>query len=417
MSDIAIQVENLGKRYEIGQAKSGDLRESFGNWLNKFRKAQSFDSISTEKQFWALRDISFQIKKGEAVGIIGRNGAGKSTLLKILSRITDPTTGRFIINGRVSSLLEVGTGFHPELSGRENIFLNGTILGMKRREIKSKFDEIVEFSGVAKFIDTPVKHYSSGMKVRLAFSVAAHLEPEILIVDEVLAVGDAEFQKKCLGKMDEVSKSEGRTIMFVSHNMAAVQNLCNKTIMLSNGEVTFNGSVSEGVSNYLSQGISEQRKYKSLIEILDRKGSGNIRFTKVAICDVANKELEYITSGMDTYFHIFYEAKEVQHEVIFRLQVIDNAGIVVFTCNNFHSAKPIESVNGNGCIVCEIPNIPLFSGNYTISLQCLVGFDVADELENAVSLNVEDGDFFGTGKLPAVKSGVLVNHNWIEVKC
>ena len=253
MSDKAVRVENLGKCYQIGQAKSGDFRESFGSWLNKLR-GQSNEPKPKSKEFWALKDINFEIKKGEAVGIIGRNGAGKSTLLKILSRITEPTKGRFEINGRVSSLLEVGTGFHPELSGRENIYLNGTILGMKRREIKAKFDEIVAFSGVEKFIDTPVKRYSSGMYVRLAFSVAAHLEPEILIIDEVLAVGDFEFQKKCLGKMNEVSQNEGRTVLFVSHNMGAVQQLCSKAILLKDGYSDFVGETSSVISNYLAIG-------------------------------------------------------------------------------------------------------------------------------------------------------------------
>ena len=251
MSDIAVRVENLGKCYQIGRAKSGDLRESFGGWVDKLRGRSNGQVQEAEsKEFWALKDIDFEIKKGEAVGIIGRNGAGKSTLLKILSRITEPTKGRFEINGRVSSLLEVGTGFHPELSGRENIYLNGTILGMKRREIKAKFDEIVAFSGVEKFIDTPVKHYSSGMKVRLAFSVAAHLEPEILIIDEVLAVGDAEFQKKCLGKMDEVSKNEGRTVIFVSHNETALQSLCDVGLLLVEGEKKFEGAISKTLKNY-----------------------------------------------------------------------------------------------------------------------------------------------------------------------
>ena len=249
MSDIAVTVENLGKCYQIGQAKSGDFRQSFEGWMDKLR-GRNNGQVAESKEFWALKGINFEIKKGEAVGIIGRNGAGKSTLLKILSRITEPTRGRFEINGRVSSLLEVGTGFHPELSGRENIYLNGTILGMKRREIKAKFDEIVDFSGVEKFIDTPVKHYSSGMKVRLAFSVAAHLEPEILIIDEVLAVGDAEFQKKCLGKMDEVSKNEGRTVLFVSHDMNAIQQLCFQGILLNEGKVEKVGNSFEVVKYY-----------------------------------------------------------------------------------------------------------------------------------------------------------------------
>jgi len=252
MSEIVVRVENLGKRFFLGHQKSGDLRQTFGQTIKQLMKK----SASKKEEFWALKDLSFEIKRGEVVGVIGRNGAGKSTLLKVLSRITHPTTGRFEIEGRVSSLLEVGTGFHSELSGRENIFLNGTILGMRRAEIRGKFDEIVAFSGIENFIDTPVKHYSSGMKVRLAFSVAAHLEPEILIIDEVLAVGDAEFQKKCLGKMDEVSKKEGRTILFVSHNLAALEHLCSNGILLKDGRVKLNGSIREVVESYLQAEIS-----------------------------------------------------------------------------------------------------------------------------------------------------------------
>jgi len=261
MGDLAIKVEGLGKKYKIGRKRSGDLRESFGQFIKTFKPNKQLNDLpageagSTNqptKEFWALKDINFEVKQGEAVGIIGRNGAGKSTLLKILSRITKPTTGRFEVNGRVSSLLEVGTGFHMELSGRENIYLNGTILGMKRREIKSKFDEIVAFSGVERFIDTPVKHYSSGMKVRLAFSVAAHLEPEILIIDEVLTVGDAEFQKKCLGKMEDVT-GQGRTVLFVSHNMGAVKKLCTKGMILESGNMTlYSNSINKVVNQYLA---------------------------------------------------------------------------------------------------------------------------------------------------------------------
>lgn len=238
MSDIAIKVEGLGKKYRIGKSKSGDLRESFGNFWRRFKPNQQINKSTNQhaSEFWALKDVSFEIPTGEAVGIIGRNGAGKSTLLKIISRITEPTNGRVELNGRVSSLLEVGTGFHPELSGRENIYLNGTILGMKRKEVKTKFDEIVAFSGVEKFIDTAIKHYSSGMKVRLAFSVAAHLEMEIMLIDEVLAVGDIEFQKKCLGKMENVS-SEGRTVLFVSHQMDAIRKFCKRCFLIDQGKL------------------------------------------------------------------------------------------------------------------------------------------------------------------------------------
>src|SRR5690349_11409369 len=251
MNDCVIRVQDLGKRFVIGHQRSGYLRYSFADGVRRL-----FGRRETREEFWALRDLSFDISRGDVVGIIGRNGAGKSTLLKVLSRITRPTTGRFEIDGRVSSLLEVGTGFHMELTGRENIFLNGTILGMRRSEIRSRFDEIVSFSGVEEFLDTPVKHYSSGMRVRLAFSVAAHLEPEILIVDEVLAVGDAEFQKKCLGKMGEVSEKEGRTILFVSHNMAAVKHLCRTAMLLTAGGIAAYGNVDAVVNNYLDMAES-----------------------------------------------------------------------------------------------------------------------------------------------------------------
>ncbi len=249
MSDVAIKVADLWKQYRIGHNKSTSFRESINHWFTK----------SEEDYFWALKELDFEVKRGEAIGIIGKNGAGKSTLLKVLSKITYPTKGRVEINGRVSSLLEVGTGFHPELTGRQNVFLNGTILGMTKKEIASKFDEIVAFSGVEKFIDTAVKHYSSGMKVRLAFSVAAHLEPEILIIDEVLAVGDAEFQKKCLGKMEDVAGA-GRTVLFVSHNLSAVEGLCSHGVLLNQGKIESVGYTSEVIEKYLSRSLTEDLK-------------------------------------------------------------------------------------------------------------------------------------------------------------
>jgi lipopolysaccharide transport system ATP-binding protein len=257
MSDTVIRVEGLGKRYRIGAAREryvalrDVLARKAAGWRRRLlgRRGPAHPRYD---EFWALKDISFDVKQGECIGIIGRNGAGKTTLLKLLSRITDPTTGRFRIRGRVASLLSVGTGFHPELTGRENVYLNGAILGMTRREIDRKFDEIVAFAEIEKFLETPVKYYSSGMYMRLAFAVAAHLEPEILIVDEVLAVGDVEFQKKCLGKMDEVAKG-GRTVLFVSHNMAAVQQLCQRAILLRSGELVFYGNVRECVERYSDQ--------------------------------------------------------------------------------------------------------------------------------------------------------------------
>ncbi len=263
MAEPVIKVENLSKAYQIGQIGSGTLSRDIDRfWQTKilgkedpFLKIGETNDRSVKGEsdiVWSLKDINFEINKGEALGIIGKNGAGKSTLLKLLSRVTSPTTGEIKVKGRIASLLEVGTGFHPELSGRENIYLNGAILGMRKKEITRKLDEIIAFSGVERYIDTPVKRYSSGMYVRLAFAVAAHLESEILIVDEVLAVGDAEFQKKCLGKMGDISKGEGRTILFVSHNMNAIQNLCSKVIILNNGQINFNGNVDSGLKQYLN---------------------------------------------------------------------------------------------------------------------------------------------------------------------
>lgn len=253
-SDTVITVENLGKRYTIGHERPKDnLRDQITHTVSRWLRRGP--NLSRE-DFWALRDVNFEVRRGEVLGIIGRNGAGKSTLLKILSRITEPTTGRVRIRGRVASLLEVGTGFHPELTGRENIFLNGAILGMSRAEITRKFDEIVSFAEVEKFIDTPVKHYSSGMYVRLAFAVAAHLDPEILIIDEVLAVGDTQFQKKCLGKMQEVASGQGRTVLFVSHNTAAVQNLCSRGLLLEAGRQRFHGGADEALAHYIHSGAT-----------------------------------------------------------------------------------------------------------------------------------------------------------------
>ncbi len=298
MSDIAIRVENISKRYTIGNTSSGSLRETIAGLFSKSGSGHT-------EEFYALRDVSFEVKRGEAMGIIGKNGAGKSTLLKILSRITEPTSGRIEIDGRVSSLLEVGTGFHPELTGRENIFLNGTILGMSRAEVKRKFDEIVDFSGVEKFLDTPVKRYSSGMTVRLAFAVAAHLEPEILIIDEVLAVGDAEFQKKCLGKMEDVA-GEGRTVIFVSHNTGAVERLCSKGVLLQNGAMVSYGNIQDIISLY-SKG--QNLLPNNLQNRTDRLGEREVIFSNVEFFDSHHRSIQQIGSGKDLTVRLHYRSK------------------------------------------------------------------------------------------------------------
>jgi len=312
-----ISVENLGKKYTLRHQQRESytaLRDVLANGvvsigqrlLHPFRRT-SVDQQAQE-EFWALKDVSFEVKQGDRIGIIGRNGAGKSTLLKILSRITEPTTGRVKIKGRVASLLEVGTGFHPELTGRENIYLNGAILGMGRVEIKNKFDEIVDFAEIEKFLDTPVKRYSSGMYVRLAFAVAAHLEPEILVVDEVLAVGDAQFQKKCFGKMGEVAQ-EGRTVLFVSHNMAAVNQLCQTAILLAEGCLKSIGNVDIIISTYMKDTMSIAQNI-NLEQRTDRKGSQWLRFTDVLICDSQGNGIQQVLSGQTVMIRIYYKSKK-----------------------------------------------------------------------------------------------------------
>ncbi len=369
MSDTVIRVENLGKKYIIGQQEHYTaLRDVITNrakaLLNLFQKQKSKIQNSQE-EFWALKDVSFEIKQGDRVGIIGRNGAGKSTLLKILSRITEPTTGRIRIKGRVASLLEVGTGFHPELTGRENIYLNGAILGMSRAEIRKKFDEMVAFAEVEKFLDTPVKRYSSGMYVRLAFAVAAHLEPEILVVDEVLAVGDAQFQKKCLGKMEDVGK-EGRTVLFVSHNMQAISTLTNTCTFLHHGKVIKQGSTEVVINEYLSYGISLEQVY------VDSLPKDEPKIIKI----------EVITSALGNT-HVHGESFEIDFE-IYTPYCLKDAGLA-FQIFNFYEQPIVHfwlfdselelcRTKGFTRIKCRIPKFRLFMGKYTISVYLSTNF-------------------------------------------
>lgn len=345
MSDIAIKVENLGKLYRLGEIGTGTISHDLNRWWAKVRgKEDPFARVGETNDrtskgnsdyVWALKDLDFEIKQGEAVGIIGRNGAGKSTLLKILSKVTAPTSGKIKVNGRIASLLEVGTGFHPEMTGRENIYLNGAILGMTKAEIKRKFDEIVDFAGVERYIDTPVKRYSSGMYVRLAFAVAAFLEPEILIVDEVLAVGDAEFQKKCLGRMQDVSKNDGRTVLFVSHNMAAISNLCTKSIFLRNGTLYSHGSTSQIIEEYISFGKATSGEIKQEEIIYDRT-CPKAFFNAIRI--ISNNE---ITSSIDikneTAIEIEFTVKEDNVRISPSIHLLDSVGTCIFASFNGHS--------------------------------------------------------------------------------
>lgn len=411
MSEIAIKVENLSKAYQLGEIGTGTLSRDLERWYAKVRgKEDPFLRIGETNDrttkgksdvVWSLKDINFEIEQGDAVGIIGRNGAGKSTLLKILSRVTSPTTGKISGKGRIASLLEVGTGFHPELTGRENIFLNGAILGMRKKEIAKKFDEIVDFSGVERYIDTPVKRYSSGMYVRLAFAVAAHLESEILIVDEVLAVGDAEFQKKCLGKMGEVSKGEGRTVLFVSHNMAAVRNLCTNGIFLSNGMVLFSGKIENTIDSYQKeQAYNYQTSFKNI----------NTDFQELII---SNFE---ITSEIETGKQFEFEvkinspiSKTVQFAIGFRLP--DTTPLLHIYSG--HVGESFELSQGENIIKGKINSLPICAGIYELNLW--LGYDgiVYDFHEKAITIFVNEGALRKGGPV-STKNGypIILDINW-----
>lgn len=421
MSDTIVKVQGLSKQYCLGKVGSRTLRHDVTKWMYKivgkdnlnFQAVEENDrSIKGKTDYvWALKDIDFEVKQGEVLGIIGKNGAGKSTLLKVLSRVTSPTKGEIRIKGRIASLLEVGTGFHPELSGRDNVFLNGAILGMTKKEIKSKFDEIVDFAGVERYIDTPVKRYSSGMYVRLAFAVAAHLEPEILIIDEVLAVGDAEFQKKCLGKMKDVSKNQGRTVLFVSHYMPAVQNLCNHAIVLGFGKKVFDGNTEQAVNLYL-----DNKKADSLKEVLDRndrKGKGFVYCSGISILDDKFQRVEFVKSGDEINIQMRFKIRRTcVHSVAFRLQIVDKNEQIFFVCNNDHTIGTFK-LESEGTVICTIPKLPLFGGHYYINLTIYTPEDgVLDEIEFAKELIVSEGDFFNSGKVPAIKKGLLVTNHW-----
>jgi lipopolysaccharide transport system ATP-binding protein len=426
MSDIAIHVENLGKLYRIGERQRYKaLRDTFSNALYApFRAAASLFNghgptaprRSSNQDFWSLKNVSFDIKKGEAVGIIGRNGAGKSTLLKILSRITKPTEGYVGIRGRVGSLLEVGTGFHPELTGRENIYLNAAIIGMKKKEIDRKFDEIVAFAEIEKFLDTPVKFYSSGMYIRLAFAVAAHLESEILLVDEVLAVGDAAFQKKCLGKMGDVAK-EGRTVLFVSHNLPAVLALCQRAILLDSGRVLSDGSNTKVVDRYL-QGLERIRDV-SLAERLDRRGNQALRFTAFELRDSSGSPALRVSSGKEINIALKYQANTNNgslRKVHVAIGVHGMCDEPLFLLSTKVNGFDFEEIPVSGVIICKVPSVPLQSGRYSFNLFCTVGTEIADWIQNAGFFEVEAGDFFGSGRLPPPDQGAfLMKHSWAIV--
>ena len=427
-----LEIKHLSKEYRLGRAfqRTENFREliqrKFSEPFRAFTgtngSAPRAPKISAPKikdeRFWALRDVSLEVAEGDVVGIIGRNGAGKSTLLKVVSRITDPTEGEVVLRGRLASLLEVGTGFHPELTGRENIYLNGAILGMRKLEISAKFYEIVAFAEVEKFLDTPVKHYSSGMYVRLAFAVAAHLNPEILIVDEVLAVGDVAFQKKCLGKMSEVSRG-GRTVLFVSHNMAAIEHLCSRGVVLEHGKRVFEGSSKEAVHYYLNS-LSGSRDATG--HVIDFSDASDRRSMVAPLL----KQMELYTDGDRPVVEGLQIGAQLKVRVHFDLPNATNSfnlglgfnnafGQRIFTAHSqFEPNRQVAERVGSQTFVCEIPSLTLMPGEYTMRLWLDIGNQEADLINDAARISVIESDYYGTGKVPWNGTFVLKHHWYLD---
>ncbi len=405
MSSRAISIRGVGKEYTIrhDHAAPTTLAEAI------VRRVRHPFLRTTREQFWALRNVSFDIQRGEVLGLIGGNGAGKSTLLKILSRITEMTEGTVELYGRVGSLLEVGTGFNQELTGRENIFLNGTILGMRRAEIREQFDAIVAFAGVERFLDTPVKHYSSGMYVRLAFAVAAHLRSEILIVDEVLAVGDQDFQRKCLGKMRDVAL-DGRTVILVSHNMAAISSLCSTAVVLRSGRVAFAGHVSGAVEEYLAREGSEM--VGDLRRRRDRSGGGELRAVSLALRRANGDLTRSVRPGEPFEIVVGYDSPTALHDVAFTIDIELPDGTRVTTLHSDFRGERFDVPAGEGTFSCDVTGLPLRPDSYSLNVG-IGGHALYDFVERALSFEIEPVDIFGTGRLPERGQGPLITeYHW-----
>jgi lipopolysaccharide transport system ATP-binding protein len=399
MSDIAIRFFDISKQYRLGLVSTKTISHDLNRWwqTSVLRKEDPYLKIGEtndrskkgkSEYVWALQDVTFEVKKGDVLGIIGKNGAGKSTLLKILSRITTPTTGIIEAEGRIASLLEVGTGFHPELTGRENIYMNGAILGMKQKEIDRKLDEIVDFSGVERYLDTPIKRYSSGMIVRLGFSVAAHLEPEILVIDEVLAVGDAEFQKKAIGKIQDVSQKEERTVLFVSHNMASLQNLCEKGILLENGQVTFQSTIDAVIEKYVSSHLLESKIIFD--EKTKRRGSRKTQFISIRLINpFSGQETSYFKMGEDIIvelqLHAFTPVNNLN--VIIGMSNYQNVNITVWQMKDFCDEKR-KLGKGYHTIYLHIKQLNVFSGFYNLDLSLFDGMEGLDLIREAICFEI-----------------------------
>lgn len=422
---VILKAENISKQYRLGLVGTGTMRDDLKRWWYQVRgKEDPFLKVgeennrnlkASEDYVWALRDINFEVKQGEVLGIIGKNGAGKSTLLKLLSRVTAPTTGTIKTRGRLASLLEIGTGFHPELTGRENIFMNGAVLGMTKNEIKRNLDEIIAFSGCERYIDTPVKRYSSGMTVRLGFAVAAHLEPEILVVDEVLAVGDAEFQKKAIGKMQDLSTGQGRTVLFVSHNMASIQKLCTRVLLMNNGAIEKDGLTDNVISSYLEQ-YRNINNSKHLNTRTDRQGSGKLKFLKYWFENNKGNKTNAFQSGADCkmIFDIANTSNDDLKEIRISVGIDDNQlRRITLLDNTIINKNIVFGPKETKTIVIQIPQIPLQAGQYFFTLFASENENIADWVVNAGSFEVEYGDFFNTGKIVRTNQGnFLTKHEF-----
>ncbi len=412
---IAIKFENISKQYRLGTVGTGTISHDLNRWWHIIRgKEDPYLQVGQENDrskkadsdyVWALKNITFEVEQGDVVGIIGKNGAGKSTLLKILSRVTRPTTGDIKAHGRIASLLEVGTGFHPEMTGRENIYLNGAIMGMTKPEITKKLDEIIDFAGIEKYIDTPAKRYSSGMIVRLGFAIAAHLDPEILVVDEVLAVGDAEFQKKAIGKMQDVSKGEGRTVLFVSHNMTAVKNLCKTGVILKNGTLEYQGHIDDVIDRY----IGEQRQRSSLsLTDINHAGNGSLRFTNIQFIDSKGQIRNTYEVGEELNIVITFEASE-RFYTCFTSRIDIGINNILDTRVAWLSSFMLNDKISNKEKICfKIPKLLLTEGIYNINLYSETNEGLADWVQNVAELNIVFHDYYKNGRNIPEKQGYIV---------
>lgn len=428
--NIAIEFNNVGKQYRLGRVGTGTLSHDLNRWWQtsilgkedpylKIGEVNDRSKKGNSDYVWALKDINFKVEQGDVVGIIGKNGAGKSTLLKLLSHITAPSTGTIDYRGRIASLLEVGTGFHPEMTARENIYMNGSIMGMTRHEITHKLDEIVDFAGIERYLDTPVKRFSSGMTVRLGFAVAAFLEPEILVVDEVLAVGDAEFQKKAIGKMQDISNGGGRTVLFVSHNMAAIRNLCKKGVVLQNGMFNYMGNVNDAVDKYL-QVYADEYENMTLSEMPRNSATnGLVRFVELNYVDKTNTPI-IPHCGKFLRIRLKIEVKEAVRNCEISAGIRNMIGDPLMSFPSILTKESFNLTQGVHYANLDIPKLPLTGGTYRIGLYCeatnlTISNTRADYIDNIIKMNVEDDDFFSSGKQVGINMKgkiVLCEHNW-----